>query len=75
MRRSSSASRELNASPRPGSQGNSSGGMASSSSRPASSRAAARRVEAAALDERDGVREVGQGQPVGQAPGVPDLVP
>ena len=63
-RRSSSASRALNASPSAGSHGNSSPGIACSSSSP---RRSARRVvtgEVAALDQRDGVRQIGEREPV-----------
>ena len=75
MRRSSSASRELNASPErrvPGELVGRDGVELEQARRAAAPPRAG--VEAAALDERDGVREVGQRQPVGQAPRVPDLV-
>ena len=61
-RRSSSASRALKASPSVGSHGNSSPGIACSSSRPRRSACASSPREVAALDERDGVREIGERQ-------------
>ena len=64
MRRSSSASRELKASPAAGSQGNSSPGISCSSSSPRSSAGPSVAVQVAALDERDRVRQIGEREAV-----------
>ena len=65
-RRSSSASRALNASPSDGSHGNSSPGIAWSSSNPRRSDVAILTREVTAFDERDGVRDVCERQPAGK---------